>query len=188
MATQLKTSRWSYDEFARLPSDDGKRYEIIDGELYVTPAPRTPHQLGLVRLGSRLHGFVEQHELGWVIPGPVDVLFAEGDYLEPDLVFVRKERRGIISDRGIEGPPDLVVEVLSPSTEARDRGIKRERYMLYGVPEYWVVDLDAKRIEVHRFLEDSSSPTVLTDEVRWQPVSGGPVLTISIADVLRGFE
>lgn len=188
MATQLITSRWSYDEFARLPSHDGNRYEIIAGELHVTPAPRTPHQGVLTRLVSLLHGFVEAHDLGWVLPGPVDVLFAEGDYLEPDLVFVRRERRGIISERGIEGAPDLVVEILSPSTEARDRGIKRDRYLHYGVPEYWIVDPDAKRIEIHRLSGNPSAPEVFDAEVIWQPVRGGPVLTFSVAEVLRGFE
>jgi hypothetical protein len=78
--------------------------------------------------------------VGKVFTAPLDVLFAEGDYLNPDIVFVRADRVNLIGDRGVEGPPDLVVEVLSPSTEARDRGVKLGRYRLYGVPEYWVVD------------------------------------------------
>lgn len=188
MATRPQQTGWSYSEFARLPSDDGNRYEVIGGELYVTPAPRTPHQIAITRLIRFLHGFVDQHNLGWVLPGPVDVLFAEGDYLEPDLVFVRRERRGIISDRGIEAAPDLVVEVASPSTADRDRGIKRERYAFFGVPEYWILDPDAKQIEVYRLQRDPTQPIIATDTVSWTPFPGGPALTIAVPDVLRGFE
>src|SRR5688500_11271223 len=124
MATLPTPGRWTYEEFARLP-DDGNRYEVIAGELYVSPSPRPSHQLILTPLIMRLHPFVEQFGLGRVYIGPIDVLFAEGDYLEPDLVFVRRDRLGIVSDRGLEGPPDLVVEILSPSTAKRDRTIKR---------------------------------------------------------------
>ncbi|MBA4160464.1 MAG: Uma2 family endonuclease, partial [Gemmatimonadetes bacterium] len=92
-------------------------------------APR--HELGSQRLNKLLINFVDDHELGWVFTAPIDVLFAEGDYMEPDLVFVRRERRGIITDRGIEGPPDLIVEITSGSTAERDRGIKRERYAYF---------------------------------------------------------
>lgn len=177
-------SGWSYAEFARLPSDDGNRYEIIAGELEVTPAPRPRHQLVVGRLHATLAPWVEAHRLGWVLAGPVDVLFAVGDYLEPDLVFVRRERVGIISDRGLESAPDLVVEVLSDSTALRDRGIKRERYLYYGVPEYWILDADAGNVEVHR----ATGATTHADRLTWRPAPGGPTLTIDIPDLCRGFE
>ncbi|HEX7118320.1 MAG TPA: Uma2 family endonuclease [Longimicrobiales bacterium] len=92
MPARSDRRRWSYAEFARLPSDDGNRYEIIAGELYVTPAPRPLHQNVIRQLLDRLGRFVDTHRLGWVLPGLIDILFAEGDYLEPDLVFVRSER------------------------------------------------------------------------------------------------
>lgn len=187
MTTQLETGRWTYDEFARLP-DDGNRYEIIDGELEMTPAPRSIHQKVATELGVLLSNFVKQHDLGWVLMGPIDVLFAEGDYLEPDLVFVRRERGGIISDRGIEGAPDLVVEVLSGFTASRDRGIKRERYAWFGVTEYWVADPDDKQIEVFRMMRDPLNAEVVRDTLLWRPWPGAPEMEINVAEALRGFE
>ncbi|HET7274648.1 MAG TPA: Uma2 family endonuclease [Longimicrobiaceae bacterium] len=184
---QQHPPRWTYSEFVRLP-DDGNRYEIIAGELYMTPAPSTRHQLAITPLLAVLHSFVENHNLGWVLPGPVDVLFAEGDYLEPDLVFIRLSRKNIISDRGIEGAPDLVVEILSPSTAMIDRGIKRDRYEHFGVTEYWIVDLDQKLIAVNRFGEQGHQSHVVTESIDWTPIPGGPSLTINLANVFRGFS
>src|SRR5687768_14481420 len=175
MATHPRRGRWTYEDFARLP-EDGNRYEVIAGELYVAPAPRPRHQEVVGRLDRKLGTFVDEHALGIVYPGPIDVLFAEGDYLEPDLVFVRRDRMEIVSERGIEAAPDVVIEILSASTAARDRGIKRERYARFGVPDYWVVDVDACRIERHR-LGPASGPEVLTETLIWQPIGGGPVLT-----------
>jgi Uma2 family endonuclease len=181
MATQPRRGRWTYEEFARLP-EDGKRYEIIAGELYVTPAPRPRHQEVLGRLHIELGVFANEHGLGIVYPGPIDVLFAEGDYFEPDLVFVRHDRKRIVSERGIEAAPDLVIEILSASTGARDRGIKRERYALFGVPDYWIVNIEERRIERHR-LPPGTEPEILPDTLVWQPIGGGPVLTLSVTGI-----
>lgn len=185
MEARSKSQRWTYERFARLPSteDDGRRREIIAGELVVSAAPRSAHQWILTRISAKLYEFVERHELGWVILGPIDVLFDEGDYLEPDLVFVRKDRRDIISERGIEAAPDLVVEILSPSTAARDRGIKRERYALYNVPEYWVVDIPNKCVEVYRPDDDPNAIEPATETMRWRPVPGGPELKIAVPEL-----
>jgi Uma2 family endonuclease len=185
MSTHPAARRWTYAEFARLP-DDGNRYEVIGGELHVTPAPTTLHQKIVTRIARTLEEFAELHGLGEVFVGPVDVLFAEGDYLEPDLVFVRRERLDVVSDRGLEGAPDLVVEVLSPTTASRDRRLKRERYAHFGVPEYWIVDPVARRIEVHGAAGGAARKTHLTNQtLEWQPVAGGPTLTIDVARLLR---
>lgn len=185
MATQSIARGWTYEEYARLP-DDGNRYEVIGGELYMTPAPNPLHTRVAFRLGYLIEGFLEQYGLGgWVATSPVDVLFAEGDYLQPDLVFIRREREGIVSDRGIEAPPDLVVEVLSESTAVRDRGIKRERYAWFGVTQYWVVDLEARHIEIYRMLVDPLHPEIVRDTVEWQPIPGGPVLKIDVQKTLK---
>lgn len=186
MATQRAIRRWTYDEFARLP-DDGNRYEVVSGDLYMTPSPRPIHQRIVTRLSTLLDQFAVQHDLGCVLAGPVDVLFAEGDYLTPDVVFVRREREGIISDRGVEAAPDLVVEVLSRSTADRDRGVKRQRYAWFGVPEYWVVDADARQVEVFRMLDDPTRPRIVRDLLTWTPAPGGPTLEVALQDVLRGF-
>jgi Uma2 family endonuclease len=186
MSTQTAVRRWTYDEFARLP-DDGNRYEVIGGELYVTPAPTLTHQKAVTRLVAVLAPFVQANGLGELYVGPVDVLFAEGDYLAPDLVFVRADRTAILKERGVEGAPDLVVEVLSPTTAGRDRTIKRERYAAFGVAEYWVVDAASRRIEIYRAAEDHSRQMeVVTDSFMWQPVPGGPSLTLKVSDLIGG--
>jgi Uma2 family endonuclease len=187
MATELKQSGWTYAEYARLPSD-GNRYEVIAGELYMTLAPRPRHELVSQRLNRQLDNFVNQHGLGWVLTAPIDVLFAEGEYVEPDLVFVRRERVGIISDRGIEAAPDLVVEILSDSTAGIDRGPKLRQYTRFGVPLYWIVDPEARHVEVYRLAVDPAAPAIHADTVTWTPVAGGPTLSIEVAPLFRGFE
>ncbi len=137
MATQPALQQWTYDEFARLP-DDGKRYEIIAGELVVSSSPHHKHQLASIRIAGIFENFTREHGVGQLY-GPLDVLLSGSDYLVPDLVFLRHDRRGILSDRGLEGPPDLVIEIISPSSSFKDRGLKRERYALFDVPLYWVV-------------------------------------------------
>lgn len=183
--SQQRKPRWTYAEFARLPESGSTRHEVIADELVVTPAPGRVHQRIATVLSSRLHMFAESHALGEVYAGPFDVLFAEGDYLEPDLLFVRKERLRILSDRGVEAAPDLVVEILSPATAQRDRGIKLERYRLYGVPEYWVVDPGARRVEVWDLAGGARAPTVIApgEMLRWRPVEDGPVLAIDVAEL-----
>lgn len=188
MEARRTPARWTYAEFARLPSETSTRYEVIAGELVVTPAPGTRHQRIVTTLVSLLDPFVRAHRLGTILAGPVDVLFAEGDYLEPDLVFVRKERRGILSDRGIEGAPDLVVEIVSPSTAGRDRGLKRERYAHFGVPEYWIVDPDERVIERWRLGNAAERPEIAREMLIWRPVPGGPVLEVPVGEVTAGLE
>ncbi|HEX8358633.1 MAG TPA: Uma2 family endonuclease [Longimicrobium sp.] len=188
MATKPAFQHWTYAEFERLP-DDGNRYEVIAGELVVSPSPGTQHQTIFGELFPLLKAFVRAHRLGNVLASPTDVLFAEGDYLVPDLLFVRSERTEIISARGVEGPPDLVVEILSPSSTFRDRGIKRERYAHFGVPEYWIIDPRTQHMEVYRLAEDPSSPSVVvSDRFEWQPVRAGPTLAVEMAELFRGLD
>lgn len=178
--------RWTYAEFARLPREGGTRHELVGGELVVTPAPSPRHQRVVTDLVTRLNAFVQENGLGHVLAGPVDVLLGEGDYLEPDIVFVIRRNRHLLTDRGIEGPPDLVVEVVSPSTAARDRGVKLERCRHFGVTEYWVVDPDARAIEVRSLAAGEAEPTVLGagDTLRWAPGDPDRVLEIAIAELL----
>lgn len=147
MATRLKR-KLGYADYARLPTGDGKRYEVLDGELYVTPAPTPLHQRLSKRLQRRLEDHFEARGLGEVFNAPIDLILAEHDIVEPDLLIVAEPAQ--ISGRGIEGVPLLVAEVLSPSTRAQDRGIKMRRYGDLGVPHYWIVDPDAQAIECWR--------------------------------------
>src|SRR4051812_5303291 len=127
--------------------DDGKIYEVIDGDLYVSPVPAFEHQRRLNRLNKWVINWVDDHDLGIVVTSPTGVVLNEENGIEPDLVFIARDREHIITRRGVEGAPDLVVEVLSPSTEARDRGLKLNRYAASGVPHYWIMDTDGPRIE-----------------------------------------
>jgi len=185
MSIQHAAHRWTYEAFARLP-DDGQRYEVIGGELFVTPAPKPIHAKIATRISRVLEEFVETHALGEVFGHAIDIVFGEGDYLEPDLLFVSRERMSIVTDRGVEAAPDLVVEVLSPTTAARDRRLKRERYAFFGVREYWLVDPVARRFEIYRQTDvGSHDATITTESFQWQPVKDGPVLTLNVPDLLR---
>lgn len=146
MATTTLTRLTTYDDYRHLP-DDGKQYQIIGGELYMTPAPTTQHQRIGLRLKFRLFEFVERNKLGEVLDAPVDVVLSMTDVVQPDIVFVAKERLNIITNKNIVEAPDLVVEILSEHTETIDRKKKMELYERHGVKEYWIVDPDAKVIE-----------------------------------------
>jgi Uma2 family endonuclease len=120
--------------------DDGNRYEVIDGALHVSPPPSYRHQRVVVLLLLRLGAYVEQRRLGQVLTAPLGVKLDDDTGVQPDLIFVSTARSDIIAERGLEGAPDLVVEVLSPSTRARDRGVKMGRYAAARIPVYWIVD------------------------------------------------
>jgi Uma2 family endonuclease len=128
--------------------DDGKQREIIDGEMLVTPAPRMGHQRIVSQLAQAFYRYLARHPVGELILSPMDVILSEYDVLEPDLIFVSNERQEIVSD-WVRGAPDLVIEILSPTTVARDRGVKLRTYARFGVKEYWIVDPDERAIEVY---------------------------------------
>lgn len=120
--------------------DDGNRWEIINGEVFVSPAPYLSHQRVLGNLGYALRQHVIEHGLGEVFWAPVAVVLEKSSAVQPDLIFVAKLRRSILEEKGVFGAPDLVAEVLSPSTAARDRGMKKDLYARTGVPQYWLLD------------------------------------------------
>lgn len=129
----------TYADLQTMP-EDGRRYEILEGELCVTPSPSTQHQRVSGNLTFVLQSHVTQHDLGELFYAPLDVILDRHTVVEPDILFVAKDRLGIIRERAIEGAPDLIVEIASPSTEDRDRGPKRQAYERYGVAHYWCVD------------------------------------------------
>ncbi len=141
--------RLTYDDYCLLP-DDGKRYEIIDGELFVTPSPRRSHQKVVTRLSRYLDEFVEKSGYGEVYVAPFDVIFSLFDVVEPDILYVSKEHASVLTEKNVQGAPDLVGEVLSETTSARDRSIKHKLYARYGVQEYWLIDPDVLIAEVYR--------------------------------------
>jgi Uma2 family endonuclease len=138
--------KFTYEDYCLLPED--RRYEVIDGEPFVTPAPTLMHQAVKMRLVRILEDFVAASGSGVVLDAPVDVLLSRHDIFQPDILLISGGRRGILGEKYVDGAPDLVVEVLSPSTESRDRDAKAKRYATFGVREMWLVDPAAKTIEV----------------------------------------
>ena len=138
----------TYEDYVDLP-DDGRRYEILDGDLEVSPAPAPKHQAVSGNLFSILHGHVQERGLGSVYYAPIDVLLADTSIVQPDLVFIDAARASIVSRRGIEGPPDLAIEILSSWSVRRDRIAKAALYARYGIRHYWVLDPDARTLEIY---------------------------------------
>ena len=139
--------RFTYEDLEQFP-DDNKRRELIGGEVYVSPAPNSRHQLIVTDLSFLIGLYLREKPLGRVIVAPLDVIFSEYEVAEPDLIYLSKEKADRLSQQGIEGAPDWLTEVTSPSTVKRDFTIKRKLYQKYGVPLYWIIDLDAEMIHV----------------------------------------
>jgi Uma2 family endonuclease len=150
---KLGAGKLTYDDLVSLP-EDGKRYEILDGDLSVTASPTTRHQRVSRNLQQILNVHVTEHGLGEVFYAPVDVILDRHTVVVPDLVFVSTARAAIVELRGIMGAPDLLVEILSPSTADRDRGAKAKLYARYGVDHYWVVDPDARTLAAYACARD----------------------------------
>ena len=143
-------TRFTYDDFVLFP-DDGKRHEIIDGEHYVTPSPNVRHQVLVGRLGFEIELYLRANlGTGQVFLSPLDVVLSHWDVVEPDLLFVAGDQLDILTEKKIQGPPALVVEVLSKSTRKRDAQVKRRLFERTGVREYWLVDPELDTVQVFR--------------------------------------
>ncbi|GMT49608.1 MAG: hypothetical protein IEMM0008_1147 [bacterium] len=151
-----KQKKWNYEDYYNL--DDEKRYEIIEGELIEMPSPGSEHQIISAKIFAKLNNYIENNGLGIVLYSPLDIVFDENNTFQPDIVFISKENKHIIQERGIFGNPDLVVEVLSKSTEKKDRELKFKAYEKFGVREYWLVDPKKRCMEVY-VLEKSEFTT-----------------------------
>jgi len=138
MVTVGRGRKLTYDDLLAMP-DDGLRHEIIDGVLYVSPSPATPHQYTVGKLYQALANYLDDHPVGEAYLAPFDVVFTQYDVVEPDLLFIRAERLAVLTDRNVTGSPDLVVEVLSPGTRRVDLTLKRDLFEREGVCEYWIV-------------------------------------------------
>ena len=138
--------RWTYEAYSRL--EDDQRYEIIQGELLMAPAPDTWHQDWLNSLNLVITPFVRRNRLGRVFISPIDVVLDEENIVQPDIVFVAADGERIIQRRAIFGVPDLLVELVSPSSVRRDRYEKRELYARFGVREYWIGDPANRSLEI----------------------------------------
>ena len=139
-------AKYTYEDYLNTP--EGERYELIDGELILVGSSNEEHQLVSIELASRMHFYVDERELGWVFHAPFDIVFSDSEVVQPDIMFISKEREHIRTGANVRGAPDLVVEILSPSSLRRDWGYKRELYARYGVKEYWIADPVHKMVSV----------------------------------------
>ena len=157
---------WTVEKAHALP-EDGKRYEVLDGELHVTPSPSFPHQWVAGQLFALLWGYLRADRLGWVQMAPADVVYSPRRLLQPDLRVVPWREGGRPARWEVAGGMLLAVEVLSPSTARADRGRKRLIYRDERVPEYWIVDLDARLVE--RWRPEDSRAELVSETLEWQP-------------------
>ena len=144
--------RFTYQDYKSLPESMEKRYELLQGDLIMVPAPSVLHQRVSRNLEYRLLQFVREQALGQVFDSPIDVVLGQDkarEVVQPDIVFISHDREHFIHDDEIRGAPDLVVEILSPGTEERDKGYKKGLYARYGVREYWIIDPMARIVEVY---------------------------------------
>ena len=141
-----KRKVWTYEDYLRL--EDDKRYEVINGRLYEMPAPGFEHQSILAYLHYKFYGFVRSQSVGEVLPAPFDVILSETVVVQPDIVFISKDNLKNIKKGRLFGPPDLVVEIISPATVRRDTIVKKGIYERFGVKEYWIVYPDERAVEV----------------------------------------
>ncbi len=146
MVVTKPAAKLTYADYLNAPGDE--RYELIDGGLIVVGSPSIAHQAASMGLSLEVGGFVRERALGRIFHAPTDVLLTDTDVVQPDLAFVSNDRAHIVTPANIQGAPDLVVEILSPSTASLDRTVKRSLYAEHGVREYWIADPAAQTIAV----------------------------------------
>ena len=171
---------WTYEDYLRLP-EDGQRYEVLRGVLYVTPAPIYDHQFCVVSLTLDLGSFIRKRNLGVLLVAPFDIRLPQrlADPVEPDLVFFRKGNEPQAGDKSFIGVPDLVIEILSPGTSRVDKKIKMPIYREAGIPEYWQVDPNARTVVIHQLSQDALR------YVEWARGGVGDVVSSTVLPGLR---
>jgi Uma2 family endonuclease len=174
----------TYEEYAAMPQD-GRRLELIDGDFEMNPAPSTRHQTVSRRLQYELMSAIEEQGLGQVFDAPLDLILSGTNVVQPDLCIVSTANEHLISARGIEGPPDVVVEILSPSTSTLDRRVKRALYARFGIGEYWLVDPELGHLELYQIAEDSYHLEQRFDRASVLETRSFPSVHINLARVFR---
>ncbi len=182
MAMPHAATDWTVEMVHALP-EDGKRYEIIDGELFVNPAPRLPHQAAVGELWRLLSEYVRAHQIGFALFSPADIVFGPRTLVQPD-VFVSLPFGGRRPRDWNEVKLLLAVEILSPSSQRADRTVKRRLFQRERVPEYWIVDIDARLVS--RWRPDDTRPEEIDGRLEWAPLAGAPPLAIDLPEFFRG--
>ena len=172
----------TYDDYRDLPNDRN-RYEVLDGELSVTPAPSTRHQRISGRLYLTLAHHVLANQLGDIYAAPTDLILTPTTVVQPDLIFIGNDRRGIVTERAIEGPPTLVIEILSATTRRTDRQTKAQIYAKHGLPHYWLIDPDQQTVEAYELAGDQYNLVVKGQNAELFNPTLFPGLSIPLADL-----
>jgi len=184
MADPLRKNRivLTYDDYAVLPNDRN-RYEILEGDLIVTPSPTTNHQRVSRNLGFILFSHIKKNSSGELLYAPMDVILDESTVVQPDIIFILKEHLHILSKRGVDGAPDLLIEIMSPSTVKYDRLSKKQLYARYGVRWFWIVDPDEKKVEEYE--REGESYTLVAGRSEKDSFTPGifPELTMDLSEV-----
>jgi len=149
MAQPLSSTKFTYEDYVLFP-DDGRRHELIDGEHYVTPSPVTKHQKISGNLFGLLYSHIQKTKIGHLFAAPMDVVLSDLDVVQPDLLFISNARVSIITEKNIQGAPDLVVEIVSESSRKTDEIVKRKLYERFRIAEYWIVDPELESIKIYR--------------------------------------
>jgi Uma2 family endonuclease len=179
---RVKEQGATYEDYAVIPDEAG-RFELLDGELSaMSPAPSLMHQLVSKELQKALYHCDNDY---FVLNAPVDVILSQYSVLQPDIVMLRKDKAHLLTKRGIEGPPDVVVEILSPSTAAKDRGKKMDIYAHYGVPEYWIVDIGNELLEQYLRRDGTFKLHHVYREDEPVQSSNAPCVAFTMADIMR---
>jgi Uma2 family endonuclease len=176
----------TYADFLLFP-DDGKRHELIDGEHYVSPSPNVRHQTLSGRLFQAIANFLDAEPIGDVWSAPLDVVLSNYDVVEPDLIYVSKQRQSILTEQNVKGAPDLAIEILSRGTRKKDTVIKHRAYEHFGMSEYWLVDPKLNVVKVHRLIagkfECAAELSPQTGDVLTTPLLPG--LSIDLGSLFR---
>jgi Uma2 family endonuclease len=175
---------FTYREYVLLP-DDGRRHELIEGDFYVTPAPAPCHQTVSRLLQYALMTQLEHTGVAFIFNAPIDVILSDTTIVQPDLAIVRQSRVELLSRRGIEGPPDVVVEILSPSSKGQDEFLKKSIYSRFGIPEYWLIDGDHGFISIFRAEGSAYRLHQRLDRASTLTSPGFPELSIPLAPIFR---
>jgi Uma2 family endonuclease len=173
-------TKLTYDDYLTLP-DSGPRYQLMDGNLVLSPAPNVPHQRILGLLYRTLFEFTSRNNLGETFFAPIDVVLNSENVVQPDLLFIAKNRASIVERSGIKGVPDLCVEILSPSNRELDLKAKKALYARFGVSEYWIVDPEAETVFVWRPADNANKPaaTLFKSDTLASPLLPGFALDLN---------
>jgi Uma2 family endonuclease len=149
-----KSLALTYKDYLIYTEHSDRRYELVEGEILMVPSPGFSHQKVVMNLSAILHDFVKKSNMGIVLTAPMDLYVDDTNVLQPDIIFISKEKSYIIEENKINRSPDLVIEIISPSTETRDREIKKKIYAQAEIKEYWIVDPGKKEIEIYTLRDE----------------------------------